>query len=272
MNKRIIIAGEGGQGIQTLAKIFSKSAFEAGIECSYLAYFGVEQRGAPSVASLVFSEDKKPRHPKFDIAEFVFVLTFRAVKSIAHYISPNTAVVFDSSAISINDLPRTAIKLLGVPFFQYADENFKVKMANMILLGFMAKEFNLPLALIYKNAISELGDKFNDRAGKDGLKTAIAFGSGVSCEKNEFSSPVYRPKHSELFFKGNNKTGRVLPGLCKGCGICVLKCPVGALKFSSDLGVYSNKVPEIDLEKCIGCGNCLNYCPDGAIVVEKDIA
>jgi len=70
--------------------------------------------------------------------------------------------------------------------------------------------------------------------------------------------------------KGFGKTAYINPKSCKGCSICVEKCPVKALAFGDTLGVYATPVPDIDLEKCIACGNCKRFCPDAAIKVDKD--
>lgn len=76
----------------------------------------------------------------------------------------------------------------------------------------------------------------------------------------------FKPK---IFKKGNNKLV-VFQGLCKGCGLCILKCPQKAIRFSKkELGVYSTPTVEIDLEKCNLCGICQVTCPDFAINVKK---
>jgi 2-oxoglutarate ferredoxin oxidoreductase subunit delta len=76
----------------------------------------------------------------------------------------------------------------------------------------------------------------------------------------------FKPKISE------SKKGKatVFLGLCKGCGLCIQKCPVKAISFSAkDLGVYSTPSVEIDLNKCIFCGICETICPDCALKVSK---
>lgn len=81
---------------------------------------------------------------------------------------------------------------------------------------------------------------------------------------------------SDKIFKAKNvkvKEGSftLFPELCKGCGICVEKCPFKALEFTdTDLGVYSTPTPEVDPEKCTLCKICEIFCPDCAIRVEKN--
>lgn len=59
-------------------------------------------------------------------------------------------------------------------------------------------------------------------------------------------------------------------GLCKGCGLCLIKCPVKAIRFSEkEVGVYSTPAVEIDPKKCIFCGICETICPDSALRVDK---
>ena len=71
-------------------------------------------------------------------------------------------------------------------------------------------------------------------------------------------------------FKDDKKSIIVFHGLCKGCGLCLEKCPFKAIRFSrKDLGVYSTPTVEIDMGKCNACGICETTCPDSALKVER---
>ncbi len=76
----------------------------------------------------------------------------------------------------------------------------------------------------------------------------------------------FKPKE----YKDKGKSLTVFHGLCKGCGLCIAKCPQKAIKFSEkDLGVYSTPSVEIDINKCNACGICETVCPDCALKVKK---
>lgn len=62
----------------------------------------------------------------------------------------------------------------------------------------------------------------------------------------------------------------LFPGLCKGCGLCIEKCPVSTIGWAKELGVFGTPVVEPGHGKpCIACGMCQRVCPDCAILIQK---
>ncbi len=62
----------------------------------------------------------------------------------------------------------------------------------------------------------------------------------------------------------------IFTGICKGCGLCMEKCPAKTLVWSKTLGVYGTPAVEPkDAEGCTGCGMCATVCPDCAILIER---
>jgi len=62
----------------------------------------------------------------------------------------------------------------------------------------------------------------------------------------------------------------LFPGLCKGCGLCIEKCPKKYLGWSDVLGVYGTPSVRANSD-CIACGICRDVCPDCAIHIEKKV-
>lgn len=75
----------------------------------------------------------------------------------------------------------------------------------------------------------------------------------------------------KVSFENTSKKWEIDLELCKGCGVCVEKCPQKALVFSKDnLGHYSTPAVDCDIEKCIACKTCELFCPDCAITVGRN--
>ena len=70
-------------------------------------------------------------------------------------------------------------------------------------------------------------------------------------------------------YKGPKGTWVVHPGLCKGCGLCVEKCPTKVIKWSKEMGAYGTPRVECNADGCIACEICVQVCPDSALAVEK---
>ena len=59
--------------------------------------------------------------------------------------------------------------------------------------------------------------------------------------------------------------------LCKGCGICIERCPMKVLGFADHItpkGVHPSKM--LNEEKCTSCAICAKSCPDVAITIYKE--
>ena len=77
---------------------------------------------------------------------------------------------------------------------------------------------------------------------------------------------VFKP----VSFSNGKAIFHVFPGLCKGCGLCIEKCPVNTIGWSDELGAYGTPTVEPGHGKdCIACGMCQLVCPDCAILIEK---
>lgn len=102
---RIIVAGEGGQGVQSIADILASAAYGLGKEALYIPNFGVEQRGGVSIAFVQIS-DSQIGAPKFQIADILIPLSPRSVARTKQYAGNDTVYIYDNSLITpgeVND-------------------------------------------------------------------------------------------------------------------------------------------------------------------------
>lgn len=63
----------------------------------------------------------------------------------------------------------------------------------------------------------------------------------------------------------------VSPDLCKGCGLCIEKCPSQVIDWVKETGVYGTPIVGAKrIERCTACSICALVCPDAAIDIEKN--
>ena len=68
---KIVLAGEGGQGVQSIAKILVEAGYEAGKQILYIPNFGVEQRGGVSIAFCQIADERMKTQLLFMIHLYV---------------------------------------------------------------------------------------------------------------------------------------------------------------------------------------------------------
>lgn len=160
-NVKMVLAGEGGQGVQAVAEILVEAAHEEGKECLYIPNFGVEQRGGVSVAYIQISDDVIGA-PKFKIGDVVVALSERSIHRTKKYVGPETVFVYDSSInIAEKDLPQNAARILNIPAVEISNHELNPRVFNVIIMGAVVGATNVITREDAKKAIEhKLGAKF----------------------------------------------------------------------------------------------------------------
>ncbi len=132
---RVALAGEGGQGVQSIAEILAEAAYNSGMQTIYIPNFGLEQRGGVSIAFIQVS-DKRIGAPKFFKADIVVALSERAVERTTIYSDKNTIFVYDSGfEVPEEHLPKEAKKVIGIPALETANRDLHSRVFNIIIMG-----------------------------------------------------------------------------------------------------------------------------------------
>ena len=132
---RIALAGEGGQGVQSIAEILAEAAYNEEKQTIYIPNFGLEQRGGVSIAFIQFS-DERIGAPKFEKADVVIALSGRAIKRTAVYSGEETLFVYDSSIdVLAEDLPQTYKKIFPLPALATSQSQLHPRVFNIIIMG-----------------------------------------------------------------------------------------------------------------------------------------
>ncbi len=269
-NLKIILTGEGGQGIQTIGKILFNALSKSEKNISIIPQFGPEQRGTPSVVFIQLSDDKI-NYPRFETADAILIMRKRAYQQIAPFIGKDTLIVFDSSTIPRKIISQNSSKVFGAPITRIAKVQFSDYGHNIIALALFSKFYLALSKNILWLAIEEVLKKKFVKNPKQKIlaKSALDFSYDLKIEEHNFSRAEFDVDNDIIIKKNSERLATTIPALCKSCGICILKCPVRAISWGDTIGVFGKPTPKVDLQKCIACGNCFRFCPDSAIRVEK---
>lgn len=81
---KILLSGDGGQGIQLMSDLICRAAIERGFFVSHIPNYGLEQRGGVSLAFIQIS-DSDIAYPKFSKPDVAVILSPQAEERVARY-------------------------------------------------------------------------------------------------------------------------------------------------------------------------------------------
>jgi 2-oxoglutarate ferredoxin oxidoreductase subunit gamma len=158
---KIALAGEGGQGVQSVAMILTDAAAMEGKEILYIPNFGVEQRGGVSIAFVQIG-DEKIGAPKFKTGDIVVALSDRAVRRVGMYVGPETVFIYDAGIKGVeDDIPQDAQRILAIPALETANQELHPRVFNVLIMGAVIGATHVVALEKAKEAIEKkLGYKF----------------------------------------------------------------------------------------------------------------
>lgn len=141
MEKQILIAGFGGQGILFAGKFLAYEGLIADMSLSWLPSYGPEMRGGTANCSVILSNGKigSPLVTKPDI---LAALNLPSLDKYEKDVKPGGQIYINSSLIE-RKIKRADVEVFYVPATQIAQENGLVGLANMFMVGNMLKNSNL---------------------------------------------------------------------------------------------------------------------------------
>lgn len=133
MEKRIFIAGFGGQGVMLLAKMIGKAVAHEGTDCTFFPEYETSVRNGASFATIVVSDTAVESCvvPKFD---YMAVMDNRSFEEQIHRVVPGGYLLVNTSLIKA-ECPRSDINVISVPMNDLAEALGNEKLANTIMAG-----------------------------------------------------------------------------------------------------------------------------------------
>lgn len=159
----IILAGEGGQGVQKIAEILAQAAFSQDFKTTYIPNFTVQQRGGVSLAFVRIS-DEPIVYPKFEKADIAIVLSGRSVERIKKFLTADTKMIYNSTLVADSDIAGIkAKKADSIAATQIAKE-INPRVFNIIMLGKIVRQIQIINIETIKEELRKIfGGKYKEK-------------------------------------------------------------------------------------------------------------
>ena len=147
MQKEVMFAGFGGQGILLSAKLLAHAAMKQGAEVMWIPSYGPEMRGGTAYCTVIVS-DRLIGSPIIKNPTHLVAMNRPSLEKFAPVVKPNGVIMINSSLISVRS-GRDDVDELIVPANDAAIEVGNVRCANIIAVAaFAARSGMVDLALL----------------------------------------------------------------------------------------------------------------------------
>jgi 2-oxoglutarate ferredoxin oxidoreductase subunit gamma len=131
---KILIAGDGGQGIQIMADVISQAAFAKDLFVSYVPNYGLEQRGGASLAFIQIS-DRDVAYPKFSSPDILVIMSDESRVRVAGYGHKGVKVIDIKDFLQIldaNEISPTSYNVFFLGVLTKVLEDNQIKLGDDI--------------------------------------------------------------------------------------------------------------------------------------------
>ncbi|MCD6106981.1 MAG: 2-oxoacid:acceptor oxidoreductase family protein [Caldisericaceae bacterium] len=133
MEKKLIIAGFGGQGVMLAGELLAEAGKEENKYVTFLPSYGPEMRGGTANCDVIIS-DEPIASPIISHPEATIILNLPSLDKFEPMMKKDGLLVLNKSLIP-REVKRDDLRVVGVDAQTIAKELGNEKAANMILLG-----------------------------------------------------------------------------------------------------------------------------------------
>src|SRR5512140_2382518 len=133
MQKEIIIAGFGGQGVLFGGQVLAYAAMDTGKEVTWIPSYGPEMRGGTANCTVVIA-DEEIGSPMVEYPPLAIALNLPSFDKYENELQKGGTLIVNKSMVD-RTAKRTDIHVIYVPCNEIAEEIGDKKMLNMIAIG-----------------------------------------------------------------------------------------------------------------------------------------
>ena len=175
MERNLMVAGFGGQGVMTLGKFLAEAACDSTDKnVTFFPSYGAEQRGGTANCYVVISDDDIGA-PLGDSMDDLIVMNDPSLQKFLYKLTPGGTLFINSSIVK-SEITRTDIKVVSAPVTEMALDMGNAKVLNIIMLGvYTGYTQVVPAEVVWDTIARKLGKKpallpLNRQAFEAGLK------------------------------------------------------------------------------------------------------
>lgn len=142
MERNLMVAGFGGQGVMTLGKFLAEATCDSTDKnVTFFPSYGAEQRGGTANCYVVIS-DEKIGAPLGDTMDDLIVMNGPSLNKFLYKLVPGGTLYINSSIVN-DEITRSDVKVVKAPVTELALELGNAKVLNIIMLLQAARRHQL---------------------------------------------------------------------------------------------------------------------------------
>lgn len=174
MERNLMVAGFGGQGVMTLGKFLADATCSStDMNVTFFPSYGAEQRGGTANCYVVIA-DEEIGAPMGDAMDDLIVMNDASLNKFLYKLLPGGTLYINSSIVT-TEVTREDIKIVKAPVTELALELGNSKVLNIIMLGvYIGYTEVIPAEVVWNTIEHKLGKKpallpLNKKAFETGL-------------------------------------------------------------------------------------------------------
>jgi 2-oxoglutarate ferredoxin oxidoreductase subunit gamma len=155
MEKSVVFAGFGGQGILLAGKVLARAGMNEGFEVTWLPSYGPEMRGGTANCTVIVA-DRPIGSPVVDSPDALVAMNFPSLDKFEPRVVEGGTIVVNSSLVK-RKVRRSDVTAIPVPTNEIAAELGNPRVVNMVALGALVRALGIvPLEAIETAMAEEL--------------------------------------------------------------------------------------------------------------------
>lgn len=141
MQKEIIIAGFGGQGVLFAGQVLAYAAMDTGKTVTWIPSYGPEMRGGTANCTVVIA-DEEIGSPLVQNPPYVIALNLPSFDKYEPLVQPGGVLIVNQSMVD-RAAKRVDISTILIPGNDLAEEIGDRRLLNMVMVGALLAQFDL---------------------------------------------------------------------------------------------------------------------------------